>query len=159
MDESGYHVFYERQKFSPKITALILSAIALAFLGAYLATTNSPEAESGLWVMAGVSLFVAVTLGSLTLETIATEEGVRVKGLYFVNRMLRYADIQSAQARIYKPLMEYGGWGYRIGVSGKAYNMQGNEGVQLVLRDGGRVLIGSQKAEELAEIIRARIGK
>lgn len=159
MDEHGYHVFYEKQTFSPKITAFILGSVIAAFIGAYLATKDAPQAEFGLWVMAGVSLFVFIVLTSFSLATVATEEGVRIKGLFFVNRLIPYADIQSAETRLYKPLLEYGGWGYRIGVAGKAYNMQGNEGVQLVLRNGGRVLIGSQKAGELSEIIRARIGK
>jgi hypothetical protein len=34
-----------------------------------------------------------------------------------------------------------------------AYNVRGDRGVQLVLRDGRRVLIGSQRADELAKAI------
>jgi hypothetical protein len=35
--------------------------------------------------------------------------------------------------------------------------MSGNRGVQLVLRSGERVLIGSQRADELAAEIQSRI--
>jgi len=42
--------------------------------------------------------------------------------------------------------------GFRKG-SGKAYNMKGNQGAQLVFKNGKRLLIGSQKPDELAEAI------
>ena len=37
---------------------------------------------------------------------------------------------------------------------GKAYNVSGNEGVQLELTNGKRILIGSQRADELADAIK-----
>jgi hypothetical protein len=38
-----------------------------------------------------------------------------------------------------------------------AYNVSGNQGVDLTLRDGRRVMLGSQRADELAAAIEARI--
>ena len=67
-------------------------------------------------------------------------------------------DVFRAYPRSYEPIWEYGGWGIRLGAGGGAYNMRGNEGVQLHLRDGRRLLIGSQRAEELAEVIRRLSG-
>jgi len=58
-----------------------------------------------------------------------------------------------AYPRTYDPLREFGGWGIRFGAGGRAFNMRGNQGVQLVLRSGQRVLVGSERAEELAEVI------
>ncbi|MHC4338483.1 MAG: hypothetical protein ACYSTG_11155 [Planctomycetota bacterium] len=59
-------------------------------------------------------------------------------------------------ARTYKPIREYGGWGirysFRKGI-GRAYNMSGNKGVQLVFKNGKKLLIGSQKPDELAQAI------
>ena len=66
--------------------------------------------------------------------------------------------ITQAYARTYDPLREYGGWGIRGGSRGGAFNMRGREGVQLVLRSGKRLLIGSQRAGELAEIIQRLSG-
>jgi hypothetical protein len=56
-------------------------------------------------------------------------------------------------ARTYKPLSEYGGWGIKYGRSGWAYNIIGDQGVQLELDNGKRILIGSQHAEELEQAI------
>jgi hypothetical protein len=59
----------------------------------------------------------------------------------------------------FRPIMEYGGWGIRRGANGWAYNVSGNRGVRLVFRDGSTFLIGSQRAEELELVIRARLVK
>ncbi|MBW8868301.1 MAG: hypothetical protein JF610_13410, partial [Acidobacteria bacterium] len=41
-------------------------------------------------------------------------------------------------------------WGLRFGRRGRAYSISGNRGVELTLADGRRVMIGSQRADELA---------
>lgn len=63
-------------------------------------------------------------------------------------------DIDSAFTREYSPIREYGGWGVRVSRAGRAYNAYGNEGVQLVLNDGSRILVGSQRSEELVAALR-----
>ena len=77
--------------------------------------------------------------------------------------------------------MEYGGWGKRNGIAGGnkwykmkfsigkvrfpqfesnniAYNMSGNIGLQLVLNNNKRILIGTQKPEDLSDVLK-RLGK
>ena len=71
-------------------------------------------------------------------------------------RQISLQDIEQCAALQYRPIREYGGWGLRWGWNGWAYNVCGNQGVQLVLTGNRRVLIGSQRAEELAAIINAR---
>ena len=74
----------------------------------------------------------------------------------FRRRVIPRADIAQAQAVSYRPLADFGGWGVRWAGSPRrmAYNASGNRGVQLVLRDGRRVLVGSQRSEELALALR-----
>jgi hypothetical protein len=69
----------------------------------------------------------------------------------------RWEDILSAEAITYLPLRDYGGWGIRFGPKGKAYNVCGNRGVQLTFTNGSRLMIGSQRAEELAAAITGRV--
>ncbi|WP_187261704.1 DUF6141 family protein [Pontibacter beigongshangensis] len=54
----------------------------------------------------------------------------------------------------YNAIRDYGGWGIRWGLRGKAYNMSGSRGVQLYFYNRKPLLIGSQKPEELFEAIR-----
>jgi TATA-box binding protein (TBP) (component of TFIID and TFIIIB) len=57
--------------------------------------------------------------------------------------------------REYAPLSEYGGWGLRYSVNhGKAYNVSGNQGVQLFFTNGKKLLIGTQKPEEITAILK-----
>ena len=63
------------------------------------------------------------------------------------------------EVRRYSPLLEYGGWGVRLGPKGWAYITTGNQGVQLRLRRGRPVLIGSAHAHELEAAIRAGLEK
>lgn len=65
------------------------------------------------------------------------------------------ARVANAECREYSPIREYGGWGVRVSrQSGKAYNASGNRGVQLVMIDGQRILIGTQVPEQLLSALR-----
>ena len=98
-----------------------------------------------LWLMYRMELEVRVDVDAL-----------HVRFFPFIRRRFAYADIRSAEARVYSPLGEYGGWGIRFGRAGKAYNVSGNEGVLVETIKGDRVMIGSQRAKELeAAIARA----
>lgn len=64
------------------------------------------------------------------------------------------------QARTYRPLREYGGWGIRWGGKGRmAYNVSGSEGVEVELLDGRTVMVGSRRPDELADTLRAHMGR
>jgi hypothetical protein len=62
-------------------------------------------------------------------------------------------EIASAEAVTYRPILEYGGWGIRIGCRGWAYNVSGNRGVFIRKKTGNCFLLGSQKPDELAAAI------
>jgi hypothetical protein len=117
---------------------------------------NQPMGDRQLIVAASIA--VAVTLGIAflfyfsQLETTVCRDRlvIRYRPFHIRGRVFAMGEIEEAEAREYRPIIEYGGWGIRYGLSGMAYNVSGNRGVQLSLRDGRRVLIGSQRAEELA---------
>lgn len=87
------------------------------------------------------------------------DDGLCVRVLPFTRfrRHIPFDLITSCEARTYSPIREYGGWGMKFGRGGKAYNVMGNRGVQLVLVSGERLLIGSQRADELAGVIKSRL--
>ncbi len=86
------------------------------------------------------------------LRTEVRADAVYVRLYPFHLRDVRIAPetIISAAAGSYNPLTDYGGWGIRMGRGGKAYNASGNQGVRLELNSGQHLLIGSQRAPELA---------
>lgn len=105
------------------------------------------------WVIAGV--FLPAFIGSTKLVTEVRGNGLYIQYFPFhlSPRRIAFDKLQNYEVRVYRPLLEYGGWGIRYGTKGQAYNMAGNRGVQLVLIDGKRILIGSQKPEEMVKAI------
>lgn len=103
-----------------------------------------------LWLLFGIGL--PVFFRTLRLVTVVSPAGVhfRFAPFHFSYRLLPPVDIRSYEARTYRPLVEYGGWGIRSGRGGDAYNVSGERGVQFVLAGGKRILIGTQRPEEFA---------
>lgn len=106
----------------------------------------------------GVPILAALLFWLVRLETEVRCDGLYVRffPIHIIHiRFKRFAaeDLDQYYPRTYKPLLEYGGWGIRFGKNGKAYNVSGKQGVQLVFKNGKRLLIGSQKHHELAHAI------
>jgi hypothetical protein len=108
-------------------------------------------------------IFIGMTVFVLSsrLITEVRKDGLYVRFFPFHQTFqhIRFDSIASATTRVYSPIGEYGGWGIRYGLGGvgRAYNAKGDEGVQLVFKDGQKLLIGSQRAEELSFAINRQI--
>ena len=62
--------------------------------------------------------------------------------------------MEQCYVRKYSPLREYGGWGVRGSFGkNKAYNVKGNQGIQIELKKGGKVLVGTQRKTEAQQVI------
>lgn len=120
---------------------------------------NHPASNTSLAIIAiTLALFVVWFIKlELTTEVRDHELEIRFRGL-FVHRVIPLAEIQHFEARTYRPIREYGGWGVRRGAAGMAYNVSGNRGVDLRLADGKSLLIGSQRPEEFALALHTRTG-
>lgn len=109
------------------------------------------------------SLSVCVLLAIFLNVKMVTQirvDGIYVKFFPFQNRFEKYSwdKISEIYFRNFDALIEYGGWGIRIGVNGKSYIVIGNVGIQLILDDGSKVLIGTQKPDELKQSL-SQLGK
>ncbi len=138
------------------VVAAVVTVASIVGTGA-LALSGEVEDAVAVSPLAGIAIIAVVATMGLITEL--RQDAVKVWLWPLFWRTLRYEDIVEAEARQYNPLTEYGGWGMRWGISGQAWNVSGRYGVQLVLRDGRRVLIGSRESEELARRIRAHIGQ
>ena len=148
-------LFGEIQAFSAGILALV-AAVDVVVLGALVSAHASGKME--LWVVLLAAGLMALPLGLLAtmrLRTVVVPGALSVHLPVLLNRTIALRDIASAEVCAYRPIRDYGGWGVRWGAGGIAYNARGNRGVQLVLKTGKRVLIGSQRPEELIAAIEA----
>lgn len=118
---------------------------------------NNPASNEGLWVVNVFIWLLTAFLFSMRLHTRIKDDGIYVRFIPLHRKYKHYAweQLQGCYVRQYRPLAEYGGWGIRYGFSkyGKALNVSGNMGLQLVFADGSKLLIGTQKPEELQEVI------
>lgn len=88
---------------------------------------------------------------SVKLETEIKRDGVYVR-FFPIHRTFRYyprAEMLQAYVRTYRPLLEYGGWGLRGLGANRALNISGNQGLQLVMKGGLKLLIGTRQPEKM----------
>ncbi|MBS1773773.1 MAG: hypothetical protein JST82_13015 [Bacteroidetes bacterium] len=96
---------------------------------------------------------VIILFAIIKLETKVDETAISYR-FYPIQIKMRHKlweDIDKAYVRKYSPILEYGGWGYRfVGRKrGDALNISGNKGLQIVFKNGNKLLIGTNKPEEL----------
>lgn len=106
-----------------------------------------------IWMLVGVGLPAFVI--ALRLDTIVDHERVLIRFRPLTSKTICGSEIRSASVRSYRPMREFGGWGLRGFGFHRAFTMNGNMGVQLVLASNDRILIGSERPEELATAIGA----
>ena len=159
-------IYREEQKFALWLRWVVYLSMGLSVLISVFALQKDLSGQSSLeaWeiilaVVVGIGLPIAVTalFLLLKLQTEVRSDGLYVRFFPFHIHFKRFGpeDLSEYYARQYKPIREYGGWGIKCSLrNGKAYNVSGNRGVQLVLSSGKKLLIGSQKADELAAAIR-----
>jgi hypothetical protein len=161
-------LYREVQRFRQKwVWVLVAGVAALAWLifvrqivlGQELGDNPSPDWGVWLlWVFIGLALPGLFLYLRLVLEVTADQIVIRFRPLHA--RVIPLSEVQDFEVRKYSAVKEYGGWGIK-GWSQKkvAYNVSGNEGVELTLQDSRRVMLGSQRASELAEAIKMARGK
>lgn len=152
--------FKETQRFDQwwfhLINILVLGVMIYPTYQAF--RSNNLEATE-IYVLILAFILVLLLLGlvySIKLRTQIDEKGIHYGFFPFhrKNRIVPWSNIEHCYVRTYNPIMEYGGWGYRgIRRNSKAFNIKGNQGIQIVFKTGGKLLIGTQKTAEAGQII------
>lgn len=160
-------IFEERQRFRQWWAWIaILAPAVVAWLLFFLQIVggepigDNPAPDSFVWLMVAVmGIGFPAWFAVLSLETGVDEEGVHVRFRNGIGRRdIDFADIVEVEAREYRPILEFGGWGLRWSRHRRrAFTASGTAGVEIRLRDGRSVLVGSQRADELAGVIRDRM--
>jgi len=109
------------------------------------------------WLVFGLAFPLAGAASRLITEVHPDSVTVQFIPFHAHARRIPFESLAACEAVTYEPLLEYGGWGIRFGLDGRAYNVSGHEGVRLSLNDGGEILIGSNHPDALASAIIARL--
>lgn len=141
--------FEENQKFNQWWLWVILLSFPVFSAGPF------DENEINMYyVLIGIAIPVLFYLFELRLKV--NKDGVHYQFFPFHLKFhtIKVDEIESFKAMEYSPLKEYGGWGIRYGFQGKAYNVSGNKGVKVFLKNGANIMFGSQKHKELAKALK-----
>ncbi len=144
--------YIETQKFNQWYIKLILIIPFITVISGIIMGDPKSSDSTHLAISFGILGIITALFYFTKLETKLDEDGVKVRfypfqrAFYFV----AWDELEEFSIRKYKPLLEYGGWGFRYSFRrGKAFNVSGNMGLQLVLKSGKKFLIGTNKPEEM----------
>jgi hypothetical protein len=138
-------LFHEVQRFRQPWIWALLGGVALLML------VLGPISWGGLVIVGAVAGLVY----SLRLKTEVRADGIYLKmwPLHRSFRRIPWSEIKQYEAKQYRPLREFGGWGIRWTPGKIAYNVRGNRGVWIERMNERGVLVGSQHPEEFIEAI------
>lgn len=155
-------VFEEKQTM-PKLmwVLFVLPVLMMVLFFLFYTFESVGERDEFLMVMAlgtAIEAIVAWLFYYIKLNTKIDQNGISFRLVPFIlSRQYNWQDIEKVWVRKYSPVGEYGGWGIRSrSFSGKnmAYNVWGNKGLQIHLKNGKKILIGTQKPEEMAAFLK-----
>ena len=157
-------LFSERQRFNQWWLWVILAGINGLFLYGFIQQVilgqqfgSKPMGNTGLFILTGMAILFTLGFRSFRLVTQIKEDGIYVRFFPFHMSFKHYEweTLTKVYLRKYSALREFGGWGIRYGLSnaGTAYNVSGNQGLQLEFTTGKKLLIGTNKTDELTKAL------
>ncbi len=158
-------VFVEEQKFT-QLWLHILLIISFIVTTAVVvkeyveSNTDNNDALVELIIVFGSMVLVYLLIFSLKLKTRIDENGFQFRFIpfHFTVRSINWNEIEKVYTRKYDAIAEYGGWGMKGGMfwrksKGVAYNVKGDIGLQLELKNGKKILVGTQKEDEVKRVL------
>ncbi len=143
------YLFVENQKFRQWWLWVILLSFPIMSVNPF-----EEKAIDFTYVLIGLAIPLIFYLFELRIKV--SNEGLHYQFFPFhlKSHIIKIEDIEKFKAMEYSPLKEYGGWGIKYGFKGKAYNVSGNKGVKVFLKNGANIMFGSQKYKELSKALK-----
>jgi len=155
-------VFKEEQRFRQVWLMVLLGFSLLVPVGLiikeYIKDNTSMTTNEFLGSLIGIIASVLLIF-IFKLSTRIDEKGIHYQffPFHFSMKTLLWSEITKAEVRTYDPIGEYGGWGLRYSFNkkkGNAVNVSGDIGIQLTLKNGKKLLIGTQKKEAVSRVLK-----
>jgi hypothetical protein len=151
-------LFSEKQRFNQWwLWAIILVACVMPVWQFYWTiienqvVLSDPTEYIGLMIMALILILFLCN----RLDTEIRQDGIYIRFIPFIckQRVYPWESIEKIYTRRYHPIGEFGGWGIRGFGKNRALNVSGNQGLQIVFKDGRRLLIGTRKPDEIKSVL------
>lgn len=154
-------LFHEEQRFRQRrlrvltaVPPVVLSLLAIWQVGLGHPFGKQPMTNGGIIAWSIFLWLVYLRLNTLKLVTEVgpAEITVKMRGL-LRSYGIALTSIKSARPVTFHPGRDWGGYGFRSSSRGRAFLAEGTRGVELEMSQGGIVVIGSQRPDELARCI------
>lgn len=163
MKKESELLFEEVQARPSKSTSHFFKIASLIVLAALVITIVLQKGRASDFTYLLITIFPVVFIINLLLPFQLVTQ-IRADGIYVRFTPLQpsfkkfyWSDISEVYIRNYDALSEYFGWGIRFSYKGFGYILPGNTGIQIIFRNGNRVLITTQRQEEVYEVLK-RLG-
>ena len=158
------HLFFEEQKQGGAPVWIILAgvaAISFSFMYINYDAWGIHEKFSQKELLLLASIIISMFIGlfflflNIKMQTKIDKEGISFRYPPFLSKYKKIAlsKISSYEVIEYKPLKEYGGWGYKKPGKPKnkntAYSIKGKTGLKIKLLSGKVILLGTQRKDAL----------
>lgn len=156
--------FKEEQRITNAWLWLLVSGLSAIYLYALVEQIflNQPFGDNSTNDIAlitfGIMPFILmILLLKVKLTIILDEEGCKFQfsPFHLKQRVIKWDEIKKIYLRKYNPVFEYGGWGIRVLPFSKniAYNIKGNYGIQIELKNNKKILLGTSETKEVEKAL------
>lgn len=154
-------VFKEQQRFTQLwLIVLIIISCIIPFIVLIREYQKDKMSNQELIISLFLISLASGVLFLFQLKTRIDEKGIHYQffPFHFSFKLITWQEIEKAHLRTYDPIGEYGGWGLKGGAlwnksKGKAINVSGDIGIQLELKSGKKLLIGTQKETQANQVL------
>lgn len=157
-------VFKENQKFTKTwVLPLIIISLFVPFIliGKEWADKEDTSIVENLDLLATIGILIVCSfpIFLMNLKTRIDGYGVHYQfyPFHLSFRKISWQEINTIYVRKYDAISEYGGWGLKGGFfwkkNGIAYNVSGNVGIQIKLKSGKNILIGTKLKDKASQSI------
>ncbi len=151
--------FHEQQKFTQGwLWLIVIGVLLLSLYGLYqqfivgVPFGDQPMSNAELALFSISMLSAPALIAMMQLNTEIDNHEIRMAFVPFVKKRIRWDDIKQREVVDYGFV---GGWGIRPWTRyGTVYNTRGRHGLAIELRNGKKLLIGTQKIGELTAFIK-----
>ncbi len=157
-------IFKEEQRFTQTwlMVVLIISMITpIALMIKEYSNGDSTNSINEILITSLLMVAVLTLIFFFKLKTRIDEIGIHYQffPFHFSARTIAWSELVVAKSRKYAAFTEYGGWGLKSSFlsrkkKGIAYTVSGDTGIQLEYKNGKKILIGTQKLNDVNAVLK-----
>ncbi len=169
--KEGKILFHEEEKFDQRWNFFLITPIAAGMIIFQLVSFyyqlilkkpigSDPLSDTEFVILFVITipilLFVIWLFFVMKLTVKVDEQKIFVKFYPLMKKEFLLNEIESFEIKEFNPIIDFGGWGLRYSIRWKTtgYIMKGKVGVHIHFKNKKNILIGSQRANELYNVIK-----